>query len=70
MLPGIKTFIYCSKPTNGRYVFLKLKENDHLTLCEVEVYALKPGEKGMAKCFHCFLQVRPNHKFRYDDVGF
>ncbi|XP_065056205.1 uncharacterized protein LOC135684538 [Rhopilema esculentum] len=44
-LPGIKTFIHCSKPTNGRYVFIKLKGSDHLTLCEVEVYALKPGEK-------------------------
>ena len=31
----------CSNPVAGRYVFIRLKVKEYLTLCEVEVYTLK-----------------------------
>ena len=31
----------CSQPKIGRYVFVKLRVNEYLTLCEVEVMAIK-----------------------------
>jgi len=44
-ISGEKTKLYCSRPTQGRYVYVRLRDMEHLTLCEVEVYALKTGEK-------------------------
>ena len=31
----------CSQPKVGRFVFVKLRVNEYLTLCEVEVMAVK-----------------------------
>ena len=33
----------CSKPVTGKYVYVRTLVNDWLTLCEVQVYAFKPG---------------------------
>ena len=35
--------LQCSQPRTGRYVFVKLRVNEYLTLCEVEVM----GVSGM-----------------------
>eukprot|EP00795_Rhopilema_esculentum_P012586 gene12586-3287_t len=38
--------IACSKPMQGRYVYVALRVTEYLTLCEVEVFAQTGGKRG------------------------
>ena len=38
---GQTKFLECSSPKIGRYVYVTLITTEYLTLCEVEVYAVK-----------------------------
>ena len=35
--------LVCTKPMDGKLVFIMLRGSDWLTLCEVEVFAIKGG---------------------------
>ncbi|XP_065051247.1 uncharacterized protein LOC135680930 isoform X2 [Rhopilema esculentum] len=41
--------LYCTKEVSGRYVFVMLRGNDWLTLCEVEVFGIKGAGKPLPK---------------------
>ena len=47
--------LQCTQPKTGRYVFVRLRVTEYLTLCEVEVYAVR----GMlfSSCNACFVAV-------------
>lgn len=42
---GETKFIQCSTPKSGRYVVVNLRITEYLTLCEVEVYAIRGGKE-------------------------
>ena len=48
---GQTKMLQCSQPRVGRFVFVKLRVNEYLTLCEVEVL----GVKCMFLYITCFL---------------
>eukprot|EP00795_Rhopilema_esculentum_P016407 gene16407-7813_t len=41
--------LYCSTPLTGQYVYVWLKGEDHLTLCEVEVFSPDPINGGLSE---------------------
>ena len=43
---GERRMLSCPVPVVGRYVYISLRTQDWLTLCEVEVYSPDPGNLG------------------------
>lgn len=49
---GQRKAIICSQLTNGRFVFVRLKIREYLTLCEVEVFVIKSGRPHLISLFN------------------
>ena len=45
---GQRKAFYCTKIVNGRFVYVMIKADDYLTLCQVEVYR---GNLGIYRVF-------------------
>jgi len=46
---GETKLLTCSSPVIGRYVYIRILVHEWLTLCEVQVYAYKPGNLALKK---------------------
>lgn len=46
MRAGETTVLSCAVPLVGRYVYVSLRANEWLTLCEVEVYSPDASKKS------------------------
>ena len=47
----------CAVPVIGRYVYISLRVQEWLTLCEVEVYSPDPGTMGKNEFKQLFMVV-------------